>query len=266
MTRVAVVGHVEWVIFAAVDHLPPSGQIVHARETWEESAGGGGVAAVQLARLAGDCLFLTACEEPAAGPLRDLGVEVHATPRPTRRAFTHTEPSGERTITVLDERVVPHRDDPLPWDRLAECDAIYFTGGDTGAAQAARRARILVATPRAFASLGDVEADVLVLSGNDRQEVTWAGGLRARHRVLTDGERGGRWIGADDEGHWAAAPLPGPIVDAYGCGDSFAAGLTYGLARGDRLQDAVDLAARCGAACLTGKGPYGADLRRLAAP
>ena len=58
--RVAVVGHVEWVEFARVDHVPVPGEIVHALETWEEPAGGGAVAAVQLSRLAGECLFLTA--------------------------------------------------------------------------------------------------------------------------------------------------------------------------------------------------------------
>ena len=264
MTRVAVVGHVEWVTFAAVERLPAPGDIVHATETWDEAAGGGGVAAVQLARLAGRCDFLTACGDAAAARLRDLGVRVHAAQRPTRRAFTHTEATAERTITVLDERVVPQIADDLPWPDLAACDAVYFTGGDAGAARAARAARLLVATPRAFDALGDVEVDVLVMSGNDHQETAWADGLRARRRVLTDGARGGRWIGEGPGGTWAAAPLPGPAVDAYGCGDSFAAGLTYGLARGDDIQGALDLAAQCGAACLTGKGPYGADLRALA--
>jgi ribokinase len=54
--------------------------------------------------------------------------------------------------------------------------------------------------------------------------------------------------------------VPGTIVDAYGCGDCFAAGLTYGLARGDPIDDAVALAARCGAAVMTGRGPYTAQL------
>jgi ribokinase len=54
--------------------------------------------------------------------------------------------------------------------------------------------------------------------------------------------------------------LPGPPVDEYGCGDSFAAGLTYGLGAGMAMADALDLAARCGASCLTGRGPYGAQL------
>jgi ribokinase len=45
-------------------------------------------------------------------------------------------------------------------------------------------------------------------------------------------------------------------VDSYGCGDSFAAGLTYGLGAGMAPADALNLAARCGAVCLTGRGPY----------
>ena len=51
--KVAVVGHVEWVQFARVPHVPRAGEIIHARDTFEEPAGGGAVAAVQLARLAG---------------------------------------------------------------------------------------------------------------------------------------------------------------------------------------------------------------------
>jgi len=49
-------------------------------------------------------------------------------------------------------------------------------------------------------------------------------------------------------------------VDSYGCGDSFAAGLTYGLGAGMDVADALALAARCGAVCLTGRGPYGRQL------
>jgi ribokinase len=80
--------------------------------------------------------------------------------------------------------------------------------------------------------------------------------------VATLGARGGRWTGAEGRtGTFQAAPLPGPPVDAYGCGDSFAAGLTFGLGRGDSIEEAVALAARCGAVCLAGDGPYGAQLR-----
>jgi ribokinase len=60
--------------------------------------------------------------------------------------------------------------------------------------------------------------------------------------------------------HWPAAPLPGPVVDAYGAGDSFAAGLTYGLAEGRSMAEALELGARCGAASVTGRGPYDEQL------
>jgi ribokinase len=49
-------------------------------------------------------------------------------------------------------------------------------------------------------------------------------------------------------------------VDTYGAGDSFAAGLTFGLGAGLDPEAAVELAARCAAICVTGAGPYGAEL------
>ena len=61
-------------------------------------------------------------------------------------------------------------------------------------------------------------------------------------------------------GPYRAAPLSGPIVDAYGAGDSFAAGVTFGLGAGETLEYAVALGSRCGAAVLTGSGPYPSQL------
>jgi ribokinase len=269
--RVGVVGHVEWVQFAVVGRVPAAGEIVHARETFGEPAGGGAVAAVQLARLAGSAVFLTALgdDDVADDTARVLGarygVEVHAGRRaaPQRRTFTFLDDAGERTITVLGERIVPHRGDPLPWEALGDLDGIYFTGGDAEAVCAARAARVLVATARAMGALAEsgVALDVLVRSASDPDERYEPGMLDPPPRwvVSTRGALGGAWSG-ETEGEWRATPLPGPPVDAYGCGDSFAAALTYGLAAGMQLPTAIDLAARCGAACLTGRGPYGAQL------
>src|SRR4051795_2435889 len=112
--RVAVVGHVEWIELALVERVPQAGEIVHARETWHEPAGGGAVAAVQLARLAGECLFITALGDDELGRrakqgLERLGVRVEAAwrPEPQRRAFVHVDARGERTITVIGERMGP---------------------------------------------------------------------------------------------------------------------------------------------------------------
>jgi ribokinase len=271
--RVAVVGHVEWLDFAVVERMPAAGEIVIASETFELAAGGGAVAAVQLRKLAGSVLFLTALGDDERGRFAaaelcerhglDLHAEIRA--RPQRRAFTHLDAAAERTITVLGERLVPHGGDALPWARLAACDGVYLTGGDGAAARAARAARTLVATSRAADALlaGDVAPDVLIASGRDEKERTAVAALPAPRlaTVLTDGARGGRWEGADGtSGAWAAAALPGPPVDAYGCGDSFAAGLAYGLAAGMSIGDALALAARCGAHCLAGRGPYAAQL------
>jgi ribokinase len=269
--RVGVVGHVEWVQFAVVDEVPAAGSIVHARETFFEPAGGGAVAAVQLARLAGSALFLTAmgndeAAQEAARRLRErYGVDVHAGRRDARqrRTFTFLDDAGERTITVLGERIVPVRSDPLPWDTLAELDGIYLTGGDADAVRAARAARVLVATPRAMGALAasGVKLDVLVRSASDPGEHYEPGMLDPAPRwvVSTRGGLGGAWTG-ETEGAWKATALPGPVVDAYGCGDSFAAALAYGLGAGLALPDAIELGARCGAACLCGRGPYGAQL------
>jgi len=75
--------------------------------------------------------------------------------------------------------------------------------------------------------------------------------------VTTSGALGG-WIRPG--GPFRAASPPGPVQDAYGCGDCFAAGLTYGLAEGRSLDDAVALGSRCGAAVLTGRGAFAGQL------
>ena len=268
--RVAVVGHVEWAEFARVERLPAPGEIVHAHEAFEAPAGGGAVAAVQLARLAGDCLFLTALADDELGhrashELRHLG---HAR---ALNALVHLDGNGERTITVIGERLGPRRDDPLPWPRLGSCDAVYLTAGDAGAVRAARAARSLVATVRAIDALATagVELDVLVASGEDAGERYSAGDVDPSPRfvVRTAGASGGSLETADGrQVHWEAPPLPGPAIDAYGAGDSFAAGLTYGLALGLSPEEAVTLGSRCGAACVTGRGPYEGQLRGPLAP
>jgi ribokinase len=80
--------------------------------------------------------------------------------------------------------------------------------------------------------------------------------------VATGGITGGAFTAADGRsGTWRAAPLPGHVVDTYGAGDSFAAGLTFGLGAGLEVDAALELGARCGAACVTGAGPYGAQLK-----
>ena len=265
--RVAVVGHVEWAEFVRVDRLPQPGEIVHAEDRWDGVGGGGAVAAVELARLCGESLFLTALGDDALGrraasELRARGVRVEAAlrPEPQRRVFVHVDAAGERTITVIGRRIAPARADPLPWHALADCDAIYFTAGDPEALRAARAARVLVATPRALATLvaAHVRLDALVGSARDAGERVGPGALDPPPDALvqTEGSAGGRWVrAAGAMGRFEAAPLAGPIVDTYGAGDSFAAGLTWSLGAGRPLAVALGDAARSGAAALLRRGP-----------
>jgi ribokinase len=267
--QLAVVGHVEWVEFARVEHVPEPGEIVPALETWEEAAGGGAVAAVQLANLAGSCLFFTALAGDELGKrsreqLEELGVTVHAghAPGTQRRAVTHVDEGGERTITVLGEKLVPSGEDgSLPWELLGRCDAVYFVSGDVAALRAARHCDVLVAAARGLPTLrrAAVPVDVLVGSGEDAAERFEPGELDPEPQIVvtTSGALGG-WIRPG--GPFRATPLPGPVSDAYGCGDCFAAGLTYGLALGKPVDEAVVLGAQCGAAVLTGRGAYGHQL------
>jgi ribokinase len=262
--------------------VPRPGEIVHAEETWAEAAGGGSVAAVQLAKLAGASLFYTALGDEelghrAKGELEGHGVRVHCEfkDKPQRRGFTYLDSGGERTITTIHERYGPSGDDELAWDELDDADAVYFVSGDGAALQAARRARVLVATARSLPVLAEtgVQLDVLVHSSTDTGELYSAGQLQPEPRLVvgTAGSEGGTWTAAEGRtGSFHAAPLPGPVADTYGAGDSFAAGLTFALGSGLQLEPALELASRCGAASITGRGAFAAQLTandlRLRAP
>jgi ribokinase len=114
---------------------------------------------------------------------------------------------------------------------------------------------VLTATSRELDVLqrGGVELDALIGSGEDEAERFRGEELEPPPRlvVTTSGALGG-W--SRPGGPFTAAAPPGVVVDAYGAGDSFAAGLTYALGSGLDGQDALAFAARCGAAALTGRG------------
>jgi ribokinase len=266
--RVAAVGHVEWIEFVRGDHVPAAGEIVHADDSFEEPAGGGAVAAVQLARLAGGATFLTAVGDDeharrTRARLAELGVTVRDATRdsPTRRGLTFLDANGERTIITIGERLEPRGRDTLDWEDLRNFDGVYLTAADGEALHAARAAGVLVASPRAGRVLHEegVRLDALVYSDRDELEIAFAQALDPPPTLLvaTRGDEGGRYETAQGQtGSWAAAPLPGPVADSYGAGDSFAAALTFALADGRDPDAALALAARAGATCLTGRGPY----------
>jgi ribokinase len=276
--RLAVVGHVEWVDFVLVDRLPAAGEIVAARDAWEAAAGGGAMAASALRSLTGAATFFCGVGEDWRGvatleALRGAGLEVHAGlrgGRDQRRTMTYLTADGERTITVLAPPLVPHGADALPWAGLEGCDGVLFFAGDAAAARACRAAKVMVSTGRARAALleAGVSVDALVGSAGDAEETVddeLSMASRPRWVVTTEGGRGGRWTasGGGGSGRWAATPPPGAPVDAFGCGDAFAAALMAGLAGGRSIEDACALGARVGAALLCERAPGVGDLSLL---
>ena len=261
--RFAVVGHVEWIEFLRVESVPRPGEIVGALESWEEPAGGGGVAAVELARLEGESALycLLGGDElgaQARARLEANGVRVHAPNAESsqRRGFCYVDEVGERTITVIGEKPRPRGGEgSLPWEELDETDGVYFTAGDAEAVRQARRARILVATARELPVLhaAGVELDALVASGEDDAERYQAGVLNPSPKLVvsTAGSLGG-W--AQPGGPYKAAAPPAAYEDTYGAGDCFAAGLTWALAKGLDVQEALTLASERGALALTRRG------------
>jgi ribokinase len=271
--RLAVVGHIEWIRFARVDRVPPAGGIAHAIEAWERAGGGGAVAAVQFANLVGTSLFLSALgddrvADDARADLRRADVDLHAAVRagaPTRTALTMIDGAGERTIITLGDRLEPSGDDDLSWDVVADADGVLFTAGDVAALRLARRARVLVAASRHPDVLvrAGVRLDAIVGSALDPAERIEVGALDQPPTMVvrTEGAHGGTWETGDRRGRYEAAVPPGPVVDTYGAGDCFQAGLTFGLASGMGPEDAIALAARCGAYAVSGRGPTGGQLR-----
>ncbi|HZL54834.1 MAG TPA: PfkB family carbohydrate kinase [Solirubrobacteraceae bacterium] len=264
MTRVGVVGHVEWVEFVMLDSLPTGGQVALGRDAFTRAAGAGGVAAVVAAELGAEVDFFCALGRDANGraaaaQLEERGVRAHVAWREqqTRRALGFLVDGGERAVVTIGDRLEPRGDDDLPWQSLGAAGGVYFTAGDAAALAHARAAAVVVATPRARDAFADggPSVDALVFSAHDRDESTWAQQLSGRTRFLlaTEGSSGGRWWG-EAEGSWQAVAPERPIQDDYGCGDSFAAGFTLGLARGLSVAAAAELGARAGARMLTRAG------------
>jgi ribokinase len=275
--RIAVVGHVEWVTFLSVACFPQEGAVVHSERAFEQAAGGGAVVARVLAHQGAQVDFFCALGrdrlgELAAAALGGRGLHLHIAWRkqPTRQAITLIDGSlGERTIITVGPRLEVRGGDELPWERLEEAAAVYFTAGDSVALARARRAPVLVVSPRAERALSAANRkrqpaiDALIYSATDRYERELAErlGSRARLLVATDGARGGSWrlqapglAARERQGRWRASWPPAQVRDSYGAGDSFAAGLTLGLARKQKVEQALALGARLGALALTRRG------------
>lgn len=264
--RIALVGHVQHITLGLVPALPRAGEIAHLSGLRWLPGGGSGVPFWQLLRGPTEVHLFTAFGDDEAGAqveaeLRATRAHVHAVRRrePHNRNVVLITPGGERTILVLGETQFPRREDPLPWELLAGCDAVYFTALDPEALRAARAARVLVATARRREAIrrSGVKVDVALGSAADEREVSRVADYDPPPAalVLTEGGAGGTIETVAGMERFAEPPPVARRVGSYGAGDSFAAALTFFLAAGLPVRAACDRAGAYGAAVLAGIDP-----------
>ena len=192
--RCAVVGHVEWVEFARVPRMPAAGEIVHAdasgrsrpaaAPSWRASWRCSPAAASSSRRSVSDELGRG---RPHAGSPSSASTCTSKWGGATRRAWTHVDADGERTITVLGDKLLP----------AARCRSTATTSSSSSRASrgAPRRRDARASSPATARELptlrdGDVQLDLLVASANDPGE-RYDGSLDVRHVAVTDGANGG---------------------------------------------------------------------------
>ena len=263
--RFAVIGHNEWINFLEVDKLPKPGIISHSKRNMELPAGGGSVIAKTLLELTkGEVHFFTSLGDDYYGKqshkiLENIGLKLHVAWRnkPTRKGFSLIDAKGERSITIVGERLEPEFKDNLEWDILSQMDGIFITAGDQKLFTIARKSKILCATPRVGINIinnSRVIIDALIGSNLDPGENYKLSDLilKPKYIIKTEGEKGGVIIPG---GRFSAYKSQNKI-DSYGCGDSFAAGIIYGLASGWSIEKVLTLGKVLGRNCVEHFGPY----------
>ena len=265
--KLAVIGHVEWVTFLKVDQLPLAGQISHAKDCFEEAAGGAAVAAVQMARLINNPVdLITSLGKDNYGEkcyerLTKLGLNLKVAWRekPTRKGISLISKDGERAITVIGERLQPIGSDNLPWSDMKNYDGIFVTATDKEGIRLAREAKFLAATPRTGENtlkISNVRINALIGSGLDPDEKINYEKLVLKPDIYisTEGKSGGTVY--PKKYKYKSIKPSSQELDSYGCGDCFAGAVTTALSAKLNLDQAINIGAYCGAECSTHYGPY----------
>ena len=267
--KFAVIGHIEWINFIEVDQLPKPGLISHSKKSLECPAGGGTVIAKRLRELTNsEVHFFTALGDDYYGDqclkiLEKKGIKLHVAWRdkPTRKGFSVIDSKGERSITIIGDRISPKNNDNLDWSILKDMDGIFITAADKEIFKKSRFAKILCTTPRVGLNIineSGIFLDGLISSNLDPGEVFSLSQLSIQPRFIikTEGENGGIVFPG---GRYKAIENIKNKVDSYGCGDSFAAGILYGLSSNWDIDESLNLAKIMGRNCSEHFGPYDND-------
>ncbi len=264
--KFAVIGHIEWINFIKVDQLPKPGFISHSKKSLECPAGGGTVIAKRLRELTnGEVHFFTALGDDIYGKqclniLEKMGIKLHVAWRnkPTRRGFSLIDSECERSITIIGDRLSPIHNDDLDWNTLNNMDGVFITAADKELFKKSRVAKTLCTTPRVGLDIineSGIFLDGLISSNLDPGEFFSLNELRLKPRfvIKTEGEKGGIMFPG---GRYKAIKNKKNKIDSYGCGDSFAAGILYGLSSNWNIEESLNLAKILGRNCSEHFGPY----------
>ena len=264
--KFAVIGHIEWINFIKVDQLPKPGLISHSKESIEYPAGGGSVIAKRLRELThSEVHFFTALGNDFYGNkclniLQNMGIKLHVAWRdkPTRKGFSVIDSEGERSITIIGDRLAPTHKDNLDWNILNDMDGIFITAADKEIFKKSRIAKTLCTTPRVGLNIineSRIFLDGLIGSNLDPGEDFSLDELilKPKFVIKTEGENGGIIFPG---GRYKAIENKKTKVDSYGCGDSFAAGILYGLSSNWDIEESLNLAKIMGRNCSEHFGPY----------
>ena len=264
--KFAVIGHIEWINFLSVDKLPNPGIITHAKKSIELPAGGGSLIAKTLSELTNNEVhFFTSLGNDYYGKksceyFEKVGLKLHIAWRnePTRKGFSIIDNHGERSITIIGKRLSPSFSDNLDWNLLEDMDGIFITAGDIDIFKKSREAKILCTTPRVGIELinkSEIILDALIGSNLDPDEKFLLSDLIQKHRfvIKTEGEKGGICFPG---GQFDAIKNNNQNIDSYGCGDSFAAGVLYGLSENWSIEKSLTLGKVLGRNCIEHFGPY----------
>ncbi len=264
--KFAVIGHIEWINFIKLDQLPKPGVISHSQKSLEYPAGGGSVIAKRLRELTNNEVhFFTALGNDFYGNqclniLESMGIKLHVAwhDLPTRKGFSLIDSDGERSITIIGDRLSPTHKDNLDWSILNDMDGIFITAADKEIFKKSRIAKTLCTTPRVGLNIindSGIFLDGLIGSNLDPGEVYSLNELilKPKFVIKTEGENGGIIFPG---GRYRAIKNKNLKVDSYGCGDSFAAGILYGLSSNWNIEESLNLAKIMGRNCSEHFGPY----------
>lgn len=284
VSRILVVGSYNVGLTVVAPAIPRPGETVLGTEFHVGPGGKGSNQAIGIRRLGGDVRFVCkvgddifgqAARELFAAEALEATALVDAAAA-TGAGIIAVDASGQNAIAVApgaNARLIPEDlegalFEGLGW-LLLQLEIPVATAVSAAAAAHRTGARVVLnpapATPLPpdLLDLVDVltpnETELEALTGHPVGSVAEAAaaGQGLRHRgqdlVVTMGPVGALWLSDAGAVEVAGVEVTN-VVDTTGAGDAFNAGLVAGLAEGLPMREAIELANRCGAFCVTRLG------------